>query len=113
MILLAKKIWSRIPAGWRVNDRVFGWMLLKVIQHRPQFLSRTISEKATELALHLVMDILNKKGIRHCARCPSVEQLRAAGEPKQFYCPTHYDQAVKEISDASQTVSPPPAPSPV
>jgi hypothetical protein len=50
---------------------------------------KMVNDIAQEKALGYVMNWLNNKRIRHCAMCPSTEQLHAHGI--HYLCPIHHD----------------------
>lgn len=67
------------------------WMINFVAKHCPELLVEFVSEKANEIAVLLVMQILDKEGLHHCGVCPRRAPLRKTD--KGYRCNLHYQEA--------------------
>ncbi len=77
-------------------DLICKWMLLFVAKYRLEFLVSWISERANDVAVRLVMTILDNEGLAHCFYCPSRFSLRKVNLRNAkdelvpaFVCPKH------------------------
>ena len=88
----------------RAGEKKFRAAIRYINEVRPDLLKQFILYEATKLAAAILMQELDKKGIRHCALCPSQDQLRRV--EARFYCHDHAalaDQSLKQTVAAQAT----------
>lgn len=74
----------------KLKSDVAFWMLKFVAKNAPETLVSFVAEKANEIAVTLVMQILDNERLAHCKVCPRRAPLRKAADG--YRCNLHYQE---------------------
>lgn len=84
---------KRAQARNRREEKKFLAAVAFLQTKRPDLFQQFIAERATDLAFTILMQELDREGIRHCALCPSRQQLHSHNG--KHLCGEHYAAQLK------------------
>lgn len=91
-----------------IKERRTKWALKRsqryaqfIAKNNPSVMQNVIHQHAQRLAVVMVMEWMDKEGIRHCCYCPSKGPLRKL-RPNTYICETHYKEELKRESNEKE-----------